>query len=78
MRYFFNVVTKSAEINDPEGTELPSDEAAFIEAKVVIAQLRRDFPGQFESGSNLRVSTHNGSIFTVPFLIDGKAPEYVN
>lgn len=78
MRYYFNVITKTAHINDPEGTELPSDEAALMEARIVIAQLRRDFPGHFGEDASLQVSTGRGPILSVPFLIDGKAPEYVN
>jgi hypothetical protein len=77
-RYYFNVVTNTANINDPEGMELPSDEAALIEAMIVIAQLRRDFPGQFGEDASLQVSTGRGPILSVPFLINGKVPEYVN
>ena len=60
MLYFFNIFQQGAEIRDPEGTELPSWEAAQAEAAAIIAELQSQFPGQFGSGSVLEVVTACG------------------
>lgn len=78
MRYHFNVITETSQINDPEGTELPTDEAALVEAQTVIAEIRRDFPGRFGSDATLQVVKRGRRVFDLPFLIDGKVPGYLN
>lgn len=43
MLYFFNIFEGSVEIPDPEGTELPSWEAAQIEAATIVRELVSEF-----------------------------------
>ena len=60
MLYFFNIFEGSVEIRDPEGTDLPSWDAAQAEAAAVIQDLRRQFPGRFGYCSVLEVATACG------------------
>lgn len=60
MLYFFNIIEGSVEIPDPEGTDLPSWEAAQEEAAAVVRELSREFPGRFGSRSVLEVVTGCG------------------
>jgi len=55
VRYFFNIIEKSFEITDPEGTDLPSEEAAQAEALAIAAELLREFPDRFGQTSVLEV-----------------------
>lgn len=69
MRYYFNVVTASEEISDPEGTELPSDEAAQAEARIIASQLVSEFPGGPIASSALEIVTQEGRrILAMPLL----------
>lgn len=67
MRYFFNVVSESFQSDDPEGTDLPDDGAALIEAQIVIAELRRDHIGHFDRGAVLEVTQNGRRVFILPF-----------
>jgi hypothetical protein len=49
-RYYFNVVTSTETIEDPEGTELPSIEAARVEA---IEDARQLMASAMLSGRNI-------------------------
>ncbi len=60
MLYFFNIFEGSTEIRDPEGTELPSWEAAQAEAAAIVQSLRGEFPGRFGRSSVLEVVTACG------------------
>jgi hypothetical protein len=55
MRYYFNIIEGSFEITDPDGTELPSDQAAQKEAMAIAADLLREFPERFGRSSVLEV-----------------------
>ena len=55
MRYFFNIIEGSFEITDPDGTDLPSEEAAQTEAFAIAADLLREFPDRFGHSSVLEV-----------------------
>ena len=63
---------------DPEGTDLPTDEAAFAEAAAVMAELRRDFPGEFSVGSVLDVLEDGRRVFALPFESDFHPKPYLN
>jgi hypothetical protein len=68
MLYFFNIIEGSAEISDPEGTDLPSWEAAQAEAAAVVKELHREFPGRFGYGAVLEVITASGRrVMALPF-----------
>jgi hypothetical protein len=54
--YFFNIFEGSVEIPDPEGTDLPSWEAAQAEAGIIVRELVSEFPGRFRCSSVLEVS----------------------
>jgi len=58
--YFFNIYEGGIKIPDPEGTDLPSWEAAQEEARVVVEELRREFPARFGFTSVLEVVTACG------------------
>jgi hypothetical protein len=60
MLYFFNIIEGSVEIPDPEGTDLPSWEAAQAEGAAVAKELCQEFPGRFGSSSVLEVVTACG------------------
>jgi hypothetical protein len=53
--YFFNIFEGSTEIPDPEGTDLPSWEAAQAEAAAIVRELVSEFPGRFHRSSVLEV-----------------------
>lgn len=75
MRYYFNVVTASDEICDPEGTELPSDEAAQAEARIIASQLLNEFPGGPIPSSVLEIITQEGRrILAMPIQQSCAAP----
>ncbi len=56
MLYFFNIFEGSVEIPDPEGSDLPSWEAAQAEAGAIVRELISEFPGRFRCSSVLEVS----------------------
>lgn len=56
MLYFFNIFEGSSEIPDSEGTDLPSWEAAQVEAAEIVRELVNEFPGRFGCNSVLEVS----------------------
>lgn len=58
--YFFNIIEGSVQIPDPEGTELPSWEAAQAEAATIMKELHREFPGRFGYTAVLEVVTACG------------------
>ena len=58
--YYFNIIEGRAEIPDPEGTDLPNEEAAQSEAREIALELSREFPGRFGHGSVLEVLTEGG------------------
>ena len=67
MLYFFNVIEGSIEIPDPEGTELPSWEAAQVEAAAIARELLSEFPGRFSGSSVLEVVTACGKrVMAIP------------
>jgi hypothetical protein len=53
--YYFNIVEGDVEILDPEGTDLPSWEAAQVEAAAIVRGLISEFPGRFRRASFLEV-----------------------
>jgi hypothetical protein len=55
VRYFFHIIEGLSEIVDPEGTDLPSEEAAQAEAFAIAADLLREFPGRFGHTAVLEV-----------------------
>jgi hypothetical protein len=69
MLYYFNIIEGCSEIADPEGTDLPSEEAAQDEARVIALELLREFPGRFECNSILEVISEAGQrIMARPIL----------
>ncbi len=48
-RYFFNV-SGAHQITDTEGKELPDDNAAWVEAKVIACGFLDDIDGKFRLG----------------------------
>ena len=60
MLYFFNILEGCVEIPDPEGSDLPSWEAAEAEALAIIDELRSEFPGRFGFSSVLEIVTACG------------------
>ena len=60
MLYFFNIIEGRCEIPDPEGTDLPSEQAAQSEAQEIALELSREFPDRFHHGSVLEVLTECG------------------
>jgi hypothetical protein len=55
VRYFFNIIVGTSEIIDPEGTELPNEQAAHAEALAIAAELLHEFPDRFGHSSVLEV-----------------------
>jgi len=53
--YFFNIIIGTSEITDPEGTDLPNEQAAQSEAIAIAAELLREFPDRFGHCSVLEV-----------------------
>ena len=69
VRYFFNIIEGSFEIADPEGTDLPSEEAAQMEALAIASDLLREFPGRFGHTSVLEVfSEDRRRIMALPIV----------
>jgi hypothetical protein len=69
MLYYFNVIEGCREFADPEGTELPSEEAAQEEAGVIALELLREFPGRFGRDCILEVISEAGQrIMARPIL----------
>lgn len=60
MRYYFHIIEGSSEIADPEGTDLPDEEAAQAEALAIAAELLQEFPGRFRQNSVLEVLCEDG------------------
>ena len=60
MQYFFNIITETQEIPDPEGSALASEELAQNEAVSIVRELRAEFPGRFGQGSVLEVVNDQG------------------
>ena len=60
MRYYFHIIEGSSEITDPEGTDLPGEEAAQAEALTIAAELLQEFPGRFRENSVLEVFCEDG------------------
>jgi hypothetical protein len=69
VRYFFNIIEGLSEIVDPEGTDLPSEEAAQAEAFAIAADLLREFPGRFGHSAVLEVfSEDRRRVMALPIL----------
>ena len=60
MIYYFHIHEGGTQIRDPEGTELPSWDAAQEEAFAIIRELRAEFPERFGVSSVLEVVTACG------------------
>ena len=60
MLYYFNIIDGPTEILDPEGTELPSEEAAQSEATAIAAELVQEFPRSFGPHSILEAISAEG------------------
>jgi len=60
MQYFFNIITETQEIPDPEGSALASEELAQNEAVSIVRELRAEFPGRFGQGSVLEAVNDQG------------------
>jgi hypothetical protein len=70
VRYFFNIIEGPFEIPDPEGSDLPNEEAAQREALAIAADLLREFPGRFGHTSVLEVFSENGRrIIALPIML---------
>jgi hypothetical protein len=54
--YFFHIFEGGVEIPDPEGNDLPSWEAAQVEAAAIVRELVHEFPGRFSCSSVLEVA----------------------
>lgn len=71
MRYYFNILEGPREISDSEGTELPDEEAAQVEAGAIALELARIFPGRFGHGSVLETFSECGQrVFALPIPCD--------
>ena len=74
-RYFFHICNNHEKLEDPEGTELPDQQAAREEAKEAAIELicARLKGGWFQSGrkifgSSIEVTDESGaSLYTFPF-----------
>jgi hypothetical protein len=60
MRYFFNVISDGVEIPDPEGSDLPGEDAAQEEAHAIRAELAKHYRDRLERGFVLEVKTECG------------------
>jgi len=60
VRYYFHIIEGSCEIADPEGTDLPGQDAAQAEALAIAAELAREFPDRFRQNSVLEVVCEDG------------------
>ncbi len=78
MRYFFDIFLNGEHIPDPEGTELPSEEAAQKEAIASAKELSMEFPQRKSStGANI-IEVADGSgrrIIALPIYSQHLAPE---
>ena len=74
MRFFFNIVEGSVEISDPEGSDLPSQDAAQAEARAIAVELAQEFPGRFKNNSVVEALTETGNrIFAVRIPVEANA-----
>ena len=74
MRFFFNIVEGSVEIADPEGSDLPSQDAAQAEARAIAVELAQEFPGRFKNNSVVEALTETGNrIFAVRIPAEANA-----
>ncbi len=60
MRYYFHIIEGSSQIADPEGTDLPGEDAAQAEALRIAAELLQEFPDRFRQNSVLEVFCEDG------------------
>lgn len=60
MLYYFNIIEGTDEFPDPEGSELPDEQAAQIEALAIAEELEREFPGRFLHNSVVEVISEIG------------------
>lgn len=78
-KYYFNYRIKGVLEKDPEGTELPSDEAAFEEAQTAARKLlaAKDLGGNLVDGDELEITTGDGTlVHTLPLRSVPKSDDH--
>ncbi len=76
MRYSFLANLKGMVIDDPVGTDLPSVEAAQKEAAQFAAELRREFPDEYDRTWTIVVRDENGAlVFESPIFLISSGPD---
>jgi hypothetical protein len=69
MRFFFELFLLGTHFHDSEGTELTGTDVALAEAKTIVQELRREFPGQCDAQSVLEAHSQDGSWkMSIPIL----------
>lgn len=58
--FYFNIIEGAFEIPDPEGSDLPDEQAAQMEALAIAEELEREFPGRFLRNSIVEVISETG------------------
>lgn len=60
MHFYFNIIEGAVEFTDPEGSNLPDEQAAQLEALALAEELEREFPGRFIHNSVVEVISEIG------------------
>ena len=60
MLFYFNIIEGPLEMTDPEGTDLPDEQAAQNEALAIACELKREFPTRFLNSSVVEVISATG------------------